>query len=128
MSGMYQQCTLIELVILILWSVIVCPVFALHYVKGFREPDFVAGGFVPSIACGCEVAEMDLARLAVAFQVGSCDHRGCERHPREIVAFCRGQGDAAVLGRLDYHAFIHETVVVLLKDDFLLPRFSLPVY
>ena len=54
---------------------------------------------------------MDLARLAVAFQVGSCDHRGCEGHPREIVAICRGQGYAAVLGRLDYHAFIHETVV-----------------
>ena len=128
MSGMYQQCTLIKIVILILWSVIVCPVFALHYVKGFREPDFVAGGFVPSIASGCEVAEVDLAWLAVAFQICSGYHRGCKGHPREIVAFCRGQGDAAVLGRLDYHAFIHETVVVLLKDDFLLPWFSLPVY
>lgn len=78
-------------------SVVVSPVFAFGNIQGFREPNLVADGFVPSIACGCEVAEVDLAWLAVAFQVGSCDHRGCERHPREIVAFCRGQGDAAVL-------------------------------
>lgn len=125
---MYQQCTLIKIVILILWSVVVSPIFAFGDIQGFREPNLIAGGFVPSIACGCEVAEMYLARLAVAFEICPGDHRGCKRHPREIVAFCRGQGDAAVLGRLDYHAFIHETVVVLLKDDFLLPWFSLPVY
>ena len=64
-------------------SVVVSPVFAFGNIQGFREPNLVAGGFVPSIACGCEVAEVDLAWLAVAFQVGSCDHRGCERHPRK---------------------------------------------
>lgn len=78
-------------------SVVVSPVFAFGNIQGFREPNLVAGGFVPSIACGCEVAEVDLAWLAVAFQICSGYHRGCKRHPREIVAFCRGQGDAAVL-------------------------------
>lgn len=82
---------------LILGSVIVSPIFAFGDIQGFREPDLVAGGFVPSIACGCEVAEVDLAWLAVAFEICPGDHRGCKRHPREIVAVCRSQGDAVVL-------------------------------
>lgn len=55
-------------------SVVVSPVFAFGNIQGFREPDLVAGGFVPSIACGCEVAEVDLAWLAVAFQICSGYH------------------------------------------------------
>lgn len=82
---------------LILGSVVVSPVFAFGNIQGFREPDLIAGGFVPSIARGCKVAEVDLARLAVAFEICPGDHRGCKRHPREIVGVCRSQGNAAVI-------------------------------
>lgn len=82
-----------------------------HDIEGLRKPDAVAHGLVPGVAGGGEVAEVNLTRLPVVFEVGADNHRSGERHPREAVAYDQGKFNRAVGGGLNHDTLIHETVI-----------------